>query len=283
MSDYRGRFAPSPTGSLHLGSLFAAVLSYLHARMHQGAWLVRIEDLDPPREAAGAAQQIVDCLAAHGMHSDEPVLFQSGRAVQYEQRLAQLRARQLSFTCACSRRELAAQNGVHTQACRTGLIADPCAIRFRTDHRVYAWTDLVQGPQALTLEQDFVLKRKEGLYAYQLAVVTDDIAQGITHVIRGIDLLASTPMQLALYQAFGMTPPQFGHFPILVDKHGQKLSKQSFAPAVDPSHAARNLLQVLALAGIQIERNLVRPHQILAQAQERWAPPRPGGIVPAPC
>ncbi len=272
MSNYRGRFAPSPTGLLHFGSLFAAVMSYLHARHHHGVWLVRIEDLDPPREQMGAAEHILSCLSAHGLRSDEPVLYQSARSAYYEELLQTLTHRQHTFACPCSRKELTLHEGQHSEACQRGEGGAAIAWRFRTHPRDYCWNDLFLGPQAGKLEQDFVLKRKEGFYAYQLAVVADDIAQGITHVVRGADLLDSTPMQLALYEALEHPAPRFGHIPLLVNQAGQKLSKQNLAPALDPALAGDNLHRVFALAGFDLAPALKEPADILQAALAQWTP-----------
>lgn len=267
---YRGRFAPSPTGPLHFGSLFAAVISYLHAKANDGIWLVRIEDLDPPRESPAAKSAILETLHAHGLHSDEPILLQSERSAYYEQCLERIRQKGLSFRCSCSRQQLSQSNGQHSPACLAQHVAEPYAIRFRSHQERYIWNDLFLGQQALIIREDFVLKRKEGLYAYQLAVVCDDIAQGITHVIRGSDLLDSTPMQLALYRALDHQPPQFGHFPVIVDDSGQKLSKQAYAPAVNNALARQNLLDILTLLHLNIAEPEASPRELLRQAALKW-------------
>lgn len=270
MRTYRGRFAPSPTGPLHFGSLFAAVVSYLHAKANQGIWLVRIEDLDPPREAPGAQSAILTTLDAHSLHSDEPILRQSERSGYYEQCLEHIRQQGLSFLCPCSRQQLSQNNGQHSQACLAQHVTEPYAVRMRAQDKMFAWHDLFMGQQTLTIHEDFVLKRKEGFYAYQLAVVCDDIAQGITHVIRGSDLLDSTPMQLALYKALEQQPPQFGHFPVVVDNSGQKLSKQAHAPAVNDAKARQNLLDVFTLLNLSITEPDASPAELLCQATSQW-------------
>lgn len=270
MSSYRGRFAPSPTGSLHFGSLFAAVISYLHAKANDGIWLVRIEDLDPPRESPAAKAAILATLHAHGLHSDEPILLQSERSAYYEQCLERIWQKGLSFRCPCSRQQLSQSNGQHSAACLEQRITEHYAIRFHTPAEIFAWHDAFMGQQALAIREDFVLKRKEGLYAYQLAVVCDDIAQGITHVIRGSDLLDSTPMQLALYRALDHQPPQFGHFPVIVGSSGQKLSKQAHAPAVNNATARQNLLDIFALLHLNIADPEAAPAELLSQATQPW-------------
>lgn len=270
MRTYRGRFAPSPTGPLHFGSLFAAVVSYLHAKANHGIWLVRIEDLDPPREVPGAKSAILTTLYAHGLHSDEPILLQSERSAYYEQCLEQIRQKELSFLCPCSRQQLSQNKGHHSQACLAQHVTEPYAVRMRTRDKMFAWHDLFMGQRALAINEDFVLKRKEGLYAYQLAVVCDDIAQGITHVIRGSDLLDSTPMQLALYNALEHEPPQFGHFPVIVDDSGQKLSKQAHAPAINDTRSRQNLLDIFALLRLEVATPNASPAELLRQATLQW-------------
>lgn len=247
---YIGRFAPSPTGPLHFGSLFAAVISYLHAKQNKGKWLVRIEDIDPLREQKDASSNILRTLEAHGLYWDDAVQYQSKRSELYEERLLQLRNGNFSFNCSCSRKQLSENNGKHTEQCQKGL-SDPAlsAIKFRANHSKYVWQDEFQALCSRVLDQDFVLKRKEGFYSYQLAVVADDIDQKITHIIRGYDLIDSSPMQLALYQALAATPPYFAHFPIICQS-GQKLSKQNLAPGIQSEHARSNLTKVFTHLGI---------------------------------
>ncbi|HVI26938.1 MAG TPA: tRNA glutamyl-Q(34) synthetase GluQRS [Xanthomonadaceae bacterium] len=233
---YRGRFAPSPTGPLHFGSLLAAFGSWLRARRAGGTWLVRVEDLDPPREVAGAAEAQLRTLAAFGLHSDEPVLRQSERGAAYQAALDRLLARGDAFACHCSRSALAANGGVH-RGCVGGLREDP-AIRFRVpaDARV-AFDDAIQGQvvqNVATEVGDFVLRRADGPWAYQLAVVVDDAAQGITEVVRGADLLDSTPRQILLQRALGVPTPAYAHLPLVLDAQGRKLSKSLAALPVDP-------------------------------------------------
>lgn len=271
MSVYRGRFAPSPTGLLHFGSLFAAVVSYLEARRHQGEWLIRIEDIDPLREQAHAKQAIIQSLEAHGLVSDQTIIFQSERSRVYESALRKLCTAKLAFRCPCSRKYLETHHGVHQLACQQQSTSDQaCAIKFKSNTKSYIWQDEFQGRQAHTLNEDFVLKRKEGFYAYQLAVVCDDIEQNISHVIRGYDLLDSTPMQLALYEAFNKPAPTFGHFPVISSLAGQKLSKQNLAPALDDQAALSNLLAVLRAAGIQLKTRVSTCKQALDQATLSW-------------
>jgi glutamyl-Q tRNA(Asp) synthetase len=260
---YRGRFAPSPTGPLHFGSLVAALASYLDARAQGGEWLVRIEDLDPLRETREAADRILDSLQVHGLTWDRPVRSQSEHQDRYRQHLRQLRERGSAYDCPCSRKELQANGGRHPRHCRempAQVSGHPVAVRFALENRSWSWNDLLLGPQAMATRaelDDFVLQRKEGFFAYQLAVVADDIDQGITHVVRGSDLLDSTPFQLALYDAFAVRPPAFMHLPVITDDAGHKLSKQSFAPALDDSRPGSNLAAAFAALNHRLPRPLV--------------------------
>ncbi|QNP40439.1 tRNA glutamyl-Q(34) synthetase GluQRS [Lysobacter solisilvae (ex Woo and Kim 2020)] len=235
---YRGRFAPSPTGDLHFGSLLAALGSWLLARHANGSWLVRIEDVDPPREVAGASRRQLEALTAFGLVPDEPVVRQSERGALYEAALQRLLATGHAFECHCSRSDLAATGGVHRRCVAARRRPDP-AIRLRVpDGTVVAFDDGLQGPQqqdVATEVGDFVLRRAEGYWAYQLAVVVDDAAQGITDVVRGADLLDSTPRQVFLQRVLGLPVPRHAHLPLVVDAAGRKLSKSDAALPVDPA------------------------------------------------
>lgn len=257
---YRGRFAPSPTGPLHFGSLVAAVGSFLQARAHGGEWLVRMEDLDPPRQQAGAADAILRTLEAFGLHWDGPVLYQSSRAEAYDAALSHLRRDGLLYPCGCSRKEVerAARErglppGVYPGLCRRGPSRRrPLpALRLQAEGNA-GFQDPLQGvfQQDLAREVgDFVLRRADGLYAYQLAVVVDDAEQGITEVVRGSDLLDSTPRQLYLQRLLGMAAPRYLHLPVAVTARGCKLSKQDEAPPVDPAAPLAVLCQALSFLG----------------------------------
>lgn len=250
-SIYRGRFAPSPTGPLHFGSLVAALASFLDARKHKGEWLVRIEDIDPLREVSGASSDILGTLEAHHLFWDESVRYQSNRSSAYEALIDQLKVNGFTYYCPCSRKTLIANNGSHGPECNPDRpsSSQPFAIRLHAQDHHYTWNDLLLGPQsffAKTQNDDFVIKRKEGFYAYQLAVVCDDIDQNISHIVRGSDLLDSTPPQLALYRALTISPPQFGHIPVISNSDGQKLSKQNMAPPINNAIASQNLRQALA-------------------------------------
>ena len=279
MQRYRGRFAPSPTGPLHFGSLVAALASFLDARAHDGEWLVRIEDVDTPRAVPGAADDIVRTLDACGMHWDGTVVHQSARHEAYDHALHELRRQQKVYGCACSRREIAdsgiagIEGYVYPGTCRRGLTGHRSARawRVRTNNAVIAFDDAVQGRVERDLEKeigDFVLYRADGMYAYQLAVVVDDEAQGITHVVRGADLLDSTPRQIYLQQLLGYSTPAYAHVPVAVNALGQKLSKQTLAAAVDPAHIAAALVSALRFLGHDPPAALA--HANVTEIQE-WA------------
>ncbi len=257
---YRGRFAPSPTGPLHFGSLVTAVGSYLDAKARKGIWLVRMEDIDPPRNVPGAADAILHTLEALGMAWDATVLYQGTRGDAYQAALAKLKKRKLVYPCACSRREIddSAVNGidgqVYTGTCRKGLLAGRAtrAERVLTEGARIEFKDAIQGKVAHNLERqigDFVLKRADGPYAYQLAVVVDDAMQGITDVVRGADLLDSTLRQIYLQQLLGYTTPRYAHLPVAVNVVGEKLSKQTLAAPIDPAHPVPVLNAALVFLG----------------------------------
>ena len=250
MSDYIGRFAPSPTGPLHFGSLLSALASYLDARAHHGRWLLRIEDIDPPREQPGATAAIVAALRAHGLQWDGEILYQSQRGAAYREALDRLHAAGLLFYCTCSRAELAGHT-VYPGTCRARQEPPtaPYAVRVRVTAATVGFDDRVQGhyQQRLVDEVgDFVIFRKEGLPSYQLAVVVDDAAQGVTQVVRGSDLLDSTPRQLYLQQNLRLPTPDYTHIPVIANSAGPKLSKHTFAAPLDEYRAADNLLTALA-------------------------------------
>jgi glutamyl-Q tRNA(Asp) synthetase len=256
---YRGRFAPSPTGPLHFGSLVAATASYLEARRAGGAWLLRIEDLDPPREVPGSADAIVATLDTLGFQWNESIVRQSERYDLYQAALDRLLADGRAFPCSCSRTELQAAQPpgrdpsdelYYPGWCRNGVRAPdrPLALRFRVAPGTIAFDDSLQGRQTAELARDtgdFVIRRRDGLFAYQLAVVVDDAAQAITHVVRGADLLGSTARQIALQGALGLATPVYAHLPVAIDANGIKLSKSTGAAAVDERHPARELWRTL--------------------------------------
>jgi glutamyl-Q tRNA(Asp) synthetase len=275
---YRGRFAPSPTGPLHQGSLLAALASFLDARRNGGRWLVRIEDLDPPREERGATRRILDSLKNHGLHWDGDVLFQSTRGDAYAAALAELAAGGHLFSCDCTR-ALLGPDGACCGRCRErqGRLTGPTATRVAVPPDCHIeFTDQVQGRVATALGAevaDFVVKRKDGLDAYQLAVVVDDAWQGISHIVRGSDLLDSTPRQVFLQQLLGYPTPRYSHIPVMTDGTGQKLSKQNHAPALDDHDAAANLRAALRfLHQREPPPALGTTGEILAFATLHWTP-----------
>ncbi len=276
---YIGRFAPSPTGPLHLGSLTGALASYLDAKANNGVWLVRIEDLDPPREIPGSANAILHSLETHGLNWDREILYQSDRHHAYREILDKLTQRKLTFYCSCSRRELReAGNTIYPGTCRKKQLtsSENAALRLRINNQHITIEDLFQGPLSWELEDqvgDFIILRRDGLFAYQLAVVVDDIHQGVTHVVRGTDLLDSTPKQAYLYSLLDKNCPQFGHFPVIVDEFNNKLSKQAKAQALNNSDWRRNLLNALAALGQKLPPTLSQesPLHILKWAVEHWS------------
>ncbi|MDB5803466.1 MAG: tRNA glutamyl-Q(34) synthetase GluQRS [Betaproteobacteria bacterium] len=257
---YVGRFAPSPTGPLHQGSLVAALASYLDARAHDGRWLIRMEDLDPPREMPGAAQAILETLAACGFEPEGEVVWQSRRNEAYQAAFDGLVARGLVYPCACTRKEVAdsllnqrerafGRELVYPGTCRQGLAPGRQARAWRLrvpDDEVVVFDDVLQGPQRQDLVRevgDFVIKRADGPWAYQLAVVVDDGAAGVSHVVRGADLLDSTPRQILLQRLLGLPTPVYAHVDVLTNAQGEKLSKQTGAPAVGAADAPAALAQ----------------------------------------
>lgn len=253
---YRGRFAPSPTGPLHFGSLVAALASYLEARQQQGEWLLRMEDLDTPRNMPGAADAILRSLEAFGFEWDGPVVYQSERHDLYAAALARLQEDGLVYPCGCTRKEIAdsaihgIEGAIYPGTCRSGLPPGKTARawRIRAENRTIGFDDAIQGHVAQNLARDigdFVLKRADGFYAYQLAVVVDDADQAITHVVRGADLLDSTPRQIYLQQVLGLPAMHYAHIPVVLNAQGEKLSKQTQAAAVDDRQPATQLWQAL--------------------------------------
>lgn len=253
---YRGRFAPSPTGPLHFGSLVAAVGSFLEARSRGGEWLVRMEDLDLPRTVPGAADDILRTLDTFGLHWDGAVMVQSARNEAYRAALADLENLGAVYPCTCTRKEIAdsALSGidgpVYPGTCRAGLPEgrSPRAMRVRTDSTPTFFDDALHGRISQVLETevgDFVVRRADGLFAYQLAVVVDDAEQAITHVVRGADLIYSTPRQIHLQKLLSLPAPVYLHLPVVVNERGEKLSKQTLAPAVSRINPVAQLFEAL--------------------------------------
>ena len=260
LMNYRGRFAPSPTGPLHAGSLVAAVASYADALAHDGQWLVRMEDVDEGRVVPGAADSILRTLEAYGFEWYGEVWFQSRRKSRYKEVLETLNRRGLTYPCACTRKEIAAagqpgiEGVIYPGSCRNGLPAgrQGKAIRLLTDDREICFTDRIQGRHCQVLERDlgdFVIHRADGYTAYQLAVVVDDADQGINRVVRGADLLLSTPRQIYLQNLLGFPCPEYAHIPLLLDEQGRKLSKQDKAYPLSDDHPLPALLQAWQTLG----------------------------------
>ena len=275
--DYVGRFAPSPTGPLHFGSLLAALASFLDARANNGKWLMRIEDLDPPREPAGSAELILQQLDDLGMTWDGEVLYQSSRLDAYERVLEQLQHRDLCYPCDCTRPQIRAMGLVYNGSCRERDLPPekPYALRLKTDATKIGFDDAIQGHFAQQLEAevgDFVIRRKDELFAYQLAVVVDDEYQNITHVVRGWDLLDSTPRQIYLQRKLNYREMSYAHIPIIVDEKGQKLSKQAFAPSIETDRASEAIYRALTFLGQKPPVDIAKesPKTQLRWAIENW-------------
>lgn len=286
-----GRFAPSPTGSLHLGSLVAAVASWLSARAVDGRWLVRVEDIDTPRVVSGSAEEILGALDRYGLEWDGPVVWQSQRLALYEEALTELRKLGLVYDCACSRADLqraasapAGEEAVYPGTCRNGLGGrSPRAVRFRTPEELIRFEDRIAGVIEENVARrtgDFVVRRADGLFAYQLAVVVDDAAQGVTEVVRGADLLPSTARQIALQRALGYPTPEYAHIRLVVNAEGAKLSKRDGAlplPTLDERRVRESLDTALRHLGITVDG--ADPHAMLSEA---IAHVRHRGLCPLP-
>lgn len=267
---YRGRFAPSPTGDLHLGSLTAALGSWLMARHHGGAWLVRIEDLDPPREQAGMADRHLRDLASFGLVPDEPVVRQSERSAFYAAALKKLREDGWAFECRCSRSDLAASGGIHSH-CVKHPSGKQAAWRVRLARQVVAFDDAIRGHVEQDLGRevgDMVVLRADGYWAYQLAVVVDDALQGITQVVRGADLLDSTPRQIALQRLLGYRSPSYAHLPVVREANGAKLGKSLASLPLDPLNPLPALRKAFGLLGQDVAalHGADQAHDALARA-----------------
>lgn len=280
---YIGRFAPSPTGPLHLGSLATAVGSYLDAKLHQGKWLVRIEDIDEERCSTKWSEEIITTLGAHGLTSDEAPIIQTHRYAAYQSALDRLTQGGLTYPCACTRREIelanegrpTGQNRLYPGTCANGIPEGrrARAMRFRCPRQSIHWNDIKMG---LTVENlietsgDFVLKRGDGFWAYHLAVAIDDIASQVTHVVRGQDLADTTARQVALYEAFNEKPPEYWHLPVILATDGQKLSKQTGAQALPNNQPLCNLNRIWEHFGLpKVQAN--DPAQWLSQAIPVWS------------
>ncbi len=287
---YRGRFAPTPSGALHLGSLVTALAGYLQARSQQGLWLLRMDDLDRPRCVAGADTEILRQLEAHGLHWDEPVRYQSAHEDDYRAALESLRANDVLYPCHCTRNQLAHDSftgpdgPVYSGRCRkTVAWAEPHALRLKLAPRMtLSLDDGWQGSMVRRSRRDigdFVVRRADGQIAYQLACVVDEAAMGITEVVRGADLIGSSFRQIALMQQLGHTAPRYRHLAVLVDRNGRKLSKQNHAAAIRNQNASENLVTCLRLLAQNPPPDslcLETPETLMRWAIRHWNP----GLVP---
>ena len=281
---YRGRFAPSPSGPLHFGSLITALASYLDAKAQGGEWWVRIDDLDPLRVAPGASDAILRALEAYGLTWDGAVQYQRQRSEAYARALAELQRQGVVYACACSRREIADSSigrpsaPIYPGTCRAGLAPGKVARALRVDTRGenVAFEDRLQGPVSLDLERevgDFILQRADGLFTYQLAAVVDDAELGITDIVRGADLLDSTLRQLYLQYLLKLPLPRYLHLPVAVNALGEKLSKQTLAPPLDITHPQPVLVRALHFLNHSLPQALhgAATQEILAWAVQNWS------------
>ncbi|WP_325891629.1 tRNA glutamyl-Q(34) synthetase GluQRS [Grimontia sp. NTOU-MAR1] len=257
---YVGRFAPSPSGPLHFGSLVAALGSYLQAKAHQGKWLVRIEDIDPPREVAGAVDAILKTLDAYGLHWDDGILYQHDRYDAYQAQIERWLTNGDAYFCQCTRRQIKDAGGIYPGTCRhRTLDAEGSAVRVCIDNPVTEFVDVKHGVMQLDpamAAEDFIIKRRDGLYAYNLAVVMDDIHQGITEVVRGADLIEPTGRQVSLYQKLGAPQVSYLHLPLALNADGNKLSKQNHAPAIDNANPSPALEAAFTFLGHPVPAEL---------------------------
>ncbi len=273
---YIGRFAPSPSGSLHFGSLAAALGSYLRARSQNGKWLVRVEDIDPPREVKGAASDILRTLEAYGLTWDDEVLCQSTRTDAYQARIDDLLSRNKAYFCQCTRKQVRAMGGVYDRRCfHLPRKLNQGAIRVLNERPVYHFEDKLKGrvsvPEAFA-EEDFIIRRGDGLYAYQLAVVLDDHFQGVTEVVRGNDLLEATARQISLFKTLNLAAPDWLHLPLASEKPGFKLSKQNHALPVDVKYPQKTLQAALAFLGQRPVENHADVSLMVKQAVAQFKP-----------
>ncbi|MBR7215834.1 tRNA glutamyl-Q(34) synthetase GluQRS [Pseudomonas sp. B2021] len=275
-STYIGRFAPTPSGHLHFGSLVAALASYLDARAHHGRWLMRMEDLDPPREEPGAQAAILHALESYGFEWDGELVRQSERHDAYAKVLNDMFNHGLAYACTCSRKQLAPYNGVYPGLCRNaGHAQQDAAIRLRVPELEYHFIDRVQGEFRQHLGRDagdFIIRRRDSLYAYQLAVVLDDAWQGITDIVRGADLLDSTPRQLYLQELLGLRQPRYLHVPLIVQPDGNKLGKSYRSAPLTADQATPLLLRALRALGQQADTQLLHasPRELLDWGIAHW-------------
>lgn len=271
---YVGRFAPSPSGELHFGSLIAALGSYLRARAKQGKWLIRIEDIDPPREVKGAADAILRTLEAYGFEWDDTPLYQSLRTEAYQAQIDYLLTQNKAYFCQCSRKQIQAMGGVYDGRChRLANAHTSGAVRVVNNVQISEFTDNLMGKIRVEhpfAAENFIIKRSDGLYAYQLAVVLDDAYQGITEVVRGCDLIEASCRQLSLYQTFGLMAPDWLHLPLACVSKGFKLSKQNHAQAIDTLKPQVSLNAALVFLGQKTVETNGSMAQMLAQAVDQF-------------
>ncbi|MTH45157.1 tRNA glutamyl-Q(34) synthetase GluQRS [Intestinirhabdus alba] len=286
-SRYTGRFAPSPSGELHFGSLIAALGSYLQARAHRGIWRVRIEDIDPPREVPGAADAILRQLEHYGLHWDGEVLWQSQRHEAYREALAWLHERGLSYYCTCSRARVQRVGGLYDGRCRDRHNGpEQAAMRLYQRQPVLRFTDRLRGDvqaDPRLAREDFIIHRRDGLFAYNLAVVVDDRFQGVSEIVRGADLIEPTVRQISLYQQFGWPAPDYVHLPLALNAQGAKLSKQNHAPALPSGDPRPVLAEALRFLGQRCPDDWreISLEALLRQAVDNWtltAVPRSGAV-----
>lgn len=277
-SRYTGRFAPSPSGELHFGSLIAALGSYLQARAKNGIWHVRIEDIDPPREVPGAADTILRQLERYGLHWDGEVLWQSQRHEAYREHLAWLHEQGLCYYCTCTRARIHAVGGIYDGHCRDlRLPAQDAALRIRQTRPVLEFYDQLRGTLVAdepVAREDFIIHRRDGLFAYNLAVVVDDRFQGVSEIVRGADLIEPTVRQISLYQHFGWQVPDYLHLPLALNAEGNKLSKQNHAPALPEGDPRPEIIRALMFLNQDVEQEwrALSIDDLLRQAVANWKP-----------
>ena len=273
---YRGRFAPSPSGDLHFGSLVAALGSFLDARHHHGQWLVRIEDIDPPREVAGATKSILTTLECFGLNWDLDITYQSQRHQFYQDKLNSIIKGNRAYGCDCTRKMIMQSGGLYQGHCLSNNnVSDPHSIRFKNLSGIVEFNDRLQGLTQVGnafANEDFILKRKDGLFAYQLVVVLDDIEQNITDIVRGCDLLEVSTRQMTLYQYFNHSPVRYLHLPLIVNDAGLKLSKQNYAKALDLTQVKATLLLALDYLGqeVSLQHQDYSVEALLIEAAKNW-------------
>ncbi len=260
---YIGRFAPSPSGPLHFGSLVAALGSYFQAKSQNGIWLVRMEDLDPPREMPGAAKSILDALEAYHLYWDDSVMYQSQRHHAYQEKIDQWLQNDQAYYCQCTRKQIKESGGFYSGTCRNQLLSasQNCAVRIKVDQPLFQFQDIKHGtitiPEALAKE-DFIIKRRDGLFAYNLAVVLDDIEQNVTEVVRGADLTEPTGRQIGLYRLLKTPQVSYLHLPVAVDAAGNKLSKQNHATAINLQQPKPTLLLAMQFLGFTLPDDIAQ-------------------------